>query len=922
MFLRRVRGLWGTFTRVLGAVFLVSLFGTALGSLGMYAAIHHTAQPEFCNTCHIMEPYYESWRTSSHNDVGCIECHYEPGAVETLHGKFEALSQLAKYVTRTQGTKPWAEVSDASCMRSGCHSVRMLEGQVSFGEVKFDHRQHLLESRRGRRLRCVTCHSQIVQGDHLSVTASVCFMCHFMPDEDGRVPEATSDCLLCHGPPKEPVVVEGKEFDHTDYVARGVDCRECHDPVIEGDGTVRRERCHSCHGEAGHIEHIGDIAYMHETHVTNHKVECFECHDDIHHGLLELPEPRPAASEGCGSCHDSSHDAALKVYAGQGAVGVEERPSRMYQTRVLCRACHTGRAGRLATGERARQLERDDPHGGMLAAHTELGVGTVARAGNIDCIHCHGTGFDGMLGRWQGSVEGALSTVQPALAQLERELEDADEPAARELYDEAHRNVQLVRLDGSRGAHNPAYALEALRASAERIDRARALLGDEPAEPVASVFRPATSLGCDECHADIGMGAAPAGAVDAFPHRLHLTEAALDCDTCHGVGDEHGRTMPREDCASCHHREDADADLADCARCHSTQAGFLHGTLAELPSLEPSVMAEMDCSECHGEAPDIMKPPPQMCVLCHEEGYDALDLEWQAAVGEQLERLSPVLGELRAALGSKPDGEAWEAYHEAVTGIELVSRDGSLGVHNVAGAMNGLRASAVQMDRVRELLGLEDVPRANTDFPFRSDHGCQKCHAGIGRPASVTRAEAVFPHRRHLYDAHLDCDACHSVEEHGEPSLSRENCADCHHRASEERELPACTTCHESQARMLQGDLSGFEPLEGTMAELECDQCHGAPPDLVAQPNPRLCVICHERGYDDMLGQWQTEVGELMARLLTALDEASAAGAAPEALERGRRALKAVEADRSRGVHNFELSKRLLEDALDDLQGD
>ena len=64
-----------------------------------------------------------------HKDVACIECHYEPGSLETLEGKFKALSQVAKYVTRTQGTKPWAEVSDSSCMRSGCHNVRLLEAK-------------------------------------------------------------------------------------------------------------------------------------------------------------------------------------------------------------------------------------------------------------------------------------------------------------------------------------------------------------------------------------------------------------------------------------------------------------------------------------------------------------------------------------------------------------------------------------------------------------------------------------------------------------------------------------------------------------------------------------------------------------------------------------------------------------------------
>ena len=158
-------------------LFLLGVFGAAVFAVSMLLAIEHTAQPEFCRTCHNMEPYFQSWKNSAHSNVPCIECHYEPGSIETLEGKFKALSQLAKYVTRTQGTKPWAEIGDASCMRSGCHYTRLLEGPIQFGRVQFNHRHHILESRRGRRLRCTTCHAQVMQGSHMSVSKGVCFTC-------------------------------------------------------------------------------------------------------------------------------------------------------------------------------------------------------------------------------------------------------------------------------------------------------------------------------------------------------------------------------------------------------------------------------------------------------------------------------------------------------------------------------------------------------------------------------------------------------------------------------------------------------------------------------------------------------------------------------------------------------------------------
>ena len=62
---------------------------------------------------------------------------------------------------------------------SGCHETRLLQGKVKFKRFYFDHKPHLTELRRGKKLRCTSCHSQIVQGDHMKVTESTCFLCHF-----------------------------------------------------------------------------------------------------------------------------------------------------------------------------------------------------------------------------------------------------------------------------------------------------------------------------------------------------------------------------------------------------------------------------------------------------------------------------------------------------------------------------------------------------------------------------------------------------------------------------------------------------------------------------------------------------------------------------------------------------------------------
>lgn len=646
-----------------GRIFVLGLFGTAAFAVVLATAVHETAQPEFCNSCHIMEPYYHSWQTSGHKDVGCIECHYEPGAVETLEGKFQALSQLAKYVTRTHGTKPWADVSDASCERSGCHSTRTLEGRIAFGGVTFDHRKHLLESRSGRKLRCTSCHAQNELDQHMSVSESVCFTCHFMPDDQGRIPEETSDCRLCHETPRGEILVDGVAYRHEEYLARGVDCRECHASVVEGTGTVRKERCSSCHTDPRQIARIGEAEFLHDQHVLGRKVECFQCHDEIRHGSLSKPPLASAASEGCGSCHVDSHDAARQLYAGQGAVGLAEAPSRMHRTNVTCDACHTGRS------------EPAGPDAGPAHGHGGARASTVATAGNVDCIHCHGTGYDGMLAEWQASVGEQLARLRPVLDDLRvRVGSDAGHAAAEPLRD-AERNFALVALDGSKGAHNVTYALDALRLAAERLDRVRELLGEPGEERLSAAFPFRSDDGCGSCHSGVGRPAEIARAEHVFPHARHLA-AGLDCSACHSVAD-HGRpAFPRNECASCHHQESETRDVTDCASCHGAQETILRGTVALLDEPKPGGMSEMECGECHGDAPDILRPKPQMCVLCHEDGYDDMQRRWQSETAAGVERVRAAIAKARA------DGTDPAAVARAEALLASVTDDGSGGAHN------------------------------------------------------------------------------------------------------------------------------------------------------------------------------------------------------------------------------------------------
>ena len=259
---------------VLGA-FLLTIGGVTTG-----AAVY-TSRSQFCISCHIMEPYYVSWQESSHRDVACIKCHFPPGAAEKVRGKMLGLVQLLKYVTASAGPRLSAEISDASCLR--CHDTRLLAGRVDFHGIPFDHRPHLTELRRGKKLRCTSCHSQIVQGEHMTVTTSTCFLCHF---KDQQFNDGLGTCTRCHQIPENQFDLGGGvKFSHELAYDRGVDCANCHRDVIRGNGAVPRERCKACHNREDDLKRIDDHEFMHQIHVTDHKVDCLQCHLEIQHSL-------------------------------------------------------------------------------------------------------------------------------------------------------------------------------------------------------------------------------------------------------------------------------------------------------------------------------------------------------------------------------------------------------------------------------------------------------------------------------------------------------------------------------------------------------------------------------------------------------------------------------------------------------------
>jgi len=594
------------------ALLVVAPAGAVLAFLG----IQVSSQPRFCGSCHYMAPYYQSWLGSTHKEVACVECHIPPGITSEFRKKYEALAMVARYFTGTYSTNPWAEVDDQSCLRSGCHTKRVLLGKELYQGVLFDHQPHLTEMRREKRLRCTSCHSQIVQGSHITVTGTTCFLCHF---KDAALNQGTGRCTLCHQVPQNIITTGGLAFDHGEVKRFDMNCTLCHEGVVRGNGDVPRERCYTCHNDEERLRRHEDTEFLHRMHVTEHKVECLNCHVEIVH---KVPAREEALATECRSCHSAAagHSAVRDLYRGIGGKGVTPRPAPMYLAGIRCEACHD-------------------------VSRTDSG-----RASDLSCMSCHGPKYLTIYRSWQVGLAKRLEGVRAELRSVRGRLDGGDHGAEGKLLTEAEQNLTLV--EQGRGVHNPGYALDLLENAHRTSANVLAALGDT--RPVAVPWLQAPyETQCLKCHFGVEYLTRPAFDRD-FPHAPHAVTARLRCTVCHEGLDRHGRMkITAADCERCHQRvakpmtgvtpDDClachTADIGsvsqkvnfphathiengvDCEMCHAGVTHIRHRTYARSADALPKIGHDF-CGTCHaGDTPGADGAPPEGadCTKCHIE---------------------------------------------------------------------------------------------------------------------------------------------------------------------------------------------------------------------------------------------------------------------------------------------------------------
>jgi hypothetical protein len=636
------------FFKVLGT------FAVVIPLLLLGTAYHVSTSPLLCNQCHIMKPYYKAWATSKHNFVPCVDCHYPPGFRDTLWVKWQALAQVAKWATQTYSSKPFAEIEDASCLRSQCHSTRLLQGKVTFKRgIIFDHRPHLEQPRRGRQLRCTSCHSQIVVGTHIEVTETTCFLCHFKGQRSARELHPIGGCPLCHQPPKGDIqLAGGTVFNHKDFVdERGAQCQKCHLDAIQGDGEAPRERCFTCHNEPQKLAKYEDHEFLHQFHVAQHNIECTRCHTEIKHQIQTKKEP---LAVGCQACHEAKHSGQRAMYLGVGGKGSPNIPSHMYTARVDCVACHIA-------------PKAED-------AHRTQFTGRTFEASEVACISCHGKQYAGMLDTWKRTMDTMLADLKPKLEAARTAVAEAAKDVralteAKRLVGEAEFNYEFV--EHGRGVHNIFYAADLLQGANASLNRVLGLVG----KPAITLPRENLIRGgycATLCHGQAGVVFKPEVRFEKrtiVPHQKHFNQYGAVCTDCHSSDKHKAVTITPQGCQACHHRATNDK----CTTCHAAQAGLYAATLeTALPvKKEPNVMAgKVDCVGCH----DLTKKhsvarQAEKCTECHDKGYKDMLAMWQGQVGDAENAAKAALGKAAAGVA-----EARKARREVTAAADLLAK--------------------------------------------------------------------------------------------------------------------------------------------------------------------------------------------------------------------------------------------------------
>jgi predicted CXXCH cytochrome family protein len=251
------------------------------------------------------------------------------------------------------------------------------------------------------------------------------------------------------------------KFSHDLAYERGVDCANCHSDLIRGNGEVPRERCAVCHSREDDLKRIDDHEFIHQKHVTDHKVDCLECHLEIQHSLD--PHRIEHAASDCKLCHPNQHGEQIRMLLGEGGKSISAQHGGMAVAGIACPSCH-----------QIREISA---------------TGTVLwKASTAVCTQCHDEAATERLQARHEQLKDSLVDIEANLSRAREAVRVAnlDETRTAEVTQglrDLEDDLQFLRVGNS--IHNMHYADSLTRAL---VDKLRAICRElNIAEPAVNL---------------------------------------------------------------------------------------------------------------------------------------------------------------------------------------------------------------------------------------------------------------------------------------------------------------------------------------------------------------------------------------------------------------------------------------------------
>lgn len=275
--------------------------------------------PKFCVGCHLMQPAYDSWAASEHNELNCHDCHHltipeqnmllvnfvlhRPNDVPERHGKVIVSSKICNECHTAEGDAPRI---NQSAFHAKHVYMEQIECTACHGDVKADKSglHHFLPTEKF----CIKCHTgKEVHGEGMGGLACInchtdrtydtkpgrkkCLYCHSADPNIRRVLDEDATMDVRHLKPDPSIIKRATKITYSDSAPMQFYCYECHKPHTPGKVRPKTADCLSCHGT---IRNIG----KHKVHL-NMDMQCKDCHKPH---LWKVTES--SARKDCVTCHE------------------------------------------------------------------------------------------------------------------------------------------------------------------------------------------------------------------------------------------------------------------------------------------------------------------------------------------------------------------------------------------------------------------------------------------------------------------------------------------------------------------------------------------------------------------------------------------------------------------------------------------